>query len=125
MKEHVKRRLQTYIIISFYVIVIALLVNSRIQAYSLAPSYKPLELRNHPIWFIPLVYLYDYFSHAWLCLLFAFSIAGLIYELVPKESITRYIGSSRGYRIRYGAWDSPLPNSMLMHDGSAVRRSPI
>ncbi|MEM2961113.1 MAG: permease, partial [Candidatus Bathyarchaeia archaeon] len=50
------------------------------------------------------VYLYDYFSHAWICLLFAFSTAGLIYELVPKEAITKYMSSSRivGYAMALG-----------------------
>jgi len=104
VKEHIKRSLQTGVIVSFYIIVVGLLVYSRIQAYSLAQSYKPLELRNHPVWLIPLVYLYNYFSHAWICLLFAFSIAGLIYELVPKEAITKYMGSSRvtGYAMALG-----------------------
>jgi len=53
---------------------------------------------------LPLVYLYDYFSHAWICLLFAFSMAGLIYELVPKEILTKHMGSSKvtGYTLALG-----------------------
>ena len=49
---------------------------------------------------IPALYIADYFSHAWICLLFAFSVAGLIYEFVPKETITRYMG--RGKAVGYG-----------------------
>ncbi|MEM3641304.1 MAG: permease, partial [Candidatus Bathyarchaeia archaeon] len=53
---------------------------------------------------IPIVYLYDYFSHGTICLLFAFTVAGLIYEFVPKEVITKYMGSSKalGYGLALG-----------------------
>jgi len=104
MEENVKRRIRAGLILAFIAVVIGLLVWSRIQAYSLAPTYKPLELRAYPPWLIPLVYLYDYFSHAWICLLFAFSMAGIIYELIPKEVLTRYMGSSRvtGYALALG-----------------------
>lgn len=104
MEENVKRRIRAGLILAFIAVVIGLLVWSRIQAYSLAPTYKPLELRAYSPWLIPLVYLYDYFSHAWICLLFAFSMAGLIYELVPKEILTKHMGSSKvtGYTLALG-----------------------
>ncbi|MEM3666806.1 MAG: permease, partial [Candidatus Bathyarchaeia archaeon] len=63
-----------------------------------------IELRGYPLWAIPIVYLYDYFSHGTICLLFAFTVAGLIYEFVPKEAITKYMGSSKavGYGLALG-----------------------
>ncbi|MEM0313018.1 MAG: permease [Candidatus Bathyarchaeia archaeon] len=104
MEEKTKRAIRAGIILAFIVVVVGLLIYSRIQAYSLAPTSTPIELRGYPLWAIPLVYLYDYFSHAWICLLFAFSIAGLIYEFVPKETITKYMGSSKvlGYGLALG-----------------------
>ncbi|MBS7648584.1 MAG: permease [Candidatus Bathyarchaeia archaeon] len=104
MREKTKRAIRAGVILTFIAVIIVLLIYSRIQAYSLAPAYKPLELQAYPVWLIPLVYLYDYFSHAWICLLFAFSAAGLIYEIVPKEAITKYMSSSRimGYIIALG-----------------------
>jgi uncharacterized membrane protein YraQ (UPF0718 family) len=65
---------------------------------------KPADFRGFAIWEIPIAYLIDYFSHGWICLLFAFVTAGLVYEFVPKEVITRYMSSGRvmGYGIALG-----------------------
>jgi len=100
MEEKTKRTIRASIILAFIIVVIGLLIYSRIQAYSLAPTSTPIELRGYPLWAIPIVYLYDYFSHGIICLLFAFSVAGLIYEFVPKEAITKYMGSSKA--LGYG-----------------------
>jgi uncharacterized membrane protein YraQ (UPF0718 family) len=104
MKEKTKRAIRAGIILAFIIVVVGLLIYSRIQAYSLAPTSTPIELRGYPLWTIPLVYLYDYFSHGTICLLFAFTVAGLIYEFVPKEAITKYMGSSKavGYALALG-----------------------
>jgi hypothetical protein len=74
------------------------------MAYSLAPTMKPADFHGLAIWEIPIAYLIDYFSHGWICLLFAFVAAGLIYEFVPKEAITRYMGSGKltGYVLALG-----------------------
>lgn len=65
---------------------------------------KPADFRGLAIWEIPNAYLIDYFSHGWICLLFAFVVAGLVYEFVPKEAIMKYMGSSRvaGYGLALG-----------------------
>jgi uncharacterized membrane protein YraQ (UPF0718 family) len=104
MEEKTKRAIRAGVILIFVIVVIGLLIYSRIQAYSLAPTSTPLELRGYPLWAIPIVYLYDYFSHGTICLLFAFTVAGIIYEFVPKESITKYMGSSKavGYALALG-----------------------
>jgi len=95
MEEKTKRAIRAGMILAFIIVVIGLLIYSRIQAYSLAPTSTPIELRGYPLWAIPLVYLYDYFSHGAICLLFAFTVAGLIYEFIPKEAIIKYMGSSK------------------------------
>jgi uncharacterized membrane protein YraQ (UPF0718 family) len=104
MEEKTKRAIRAGLILAFIIVVVGLLIYSRVQAYSLAPTSTPIQLRGYPLWDIPLVYLYDYFSHAWICLLFAFSVAGLIYEFVPKETITKYLRSSKaaGYGLALG-----------------------
>ncbi|MEM2947862.1 MAG: permease [Candidatus Bathyarchaeia archaeon] len=104
MEEKTKRTIRAGIILAFVAVVIGLLIYSRIQAYSLAPTSTPIELRGYPLWAIPIVYLYDYFSHGTICLLFAFTVAGLIYEFVPKETITKYMGSGKvaGYGLALG-----------------------
>ncbi len=103
MKEKTKA-IRAGVILAFVAVVIGLLIYSRIVAYSMAPQSKPIDLRPLPLWEIPIVYLIDYFSHGTICLLFAFTVAGLIYEFVPKEAITKYMGSSKavGYALALG-----------------------
>lgn len=99
-----KRLIRTAILLTFVLSVFGALVYTRIMAYSLAPTMKPADFHGLPVWYIPIAYLIDYFSHGWICLLFAFLTAGLIYELVPKEAITKYMSGSRatGYCLALG-----------------------
>jgi uncharacterized membrane protein YraQ (UPF0718 family) len=95
------RLLRTGLMLAFIVAVIGALIYSRIKAYSLAPTSTPASLQGLALWQIPLVYLADYFSHGWICLLFAFVAAGLVYEFIPKDVINKYMGSSKvtGYAL--------------------------
>jgi uncharacterized membrane protein YraQ (UPF0718 family) len=88
----------------FIFFTIGYLIYSRIMAYSLAPTMKPADFHGLSIWEIPVAYLVDYFSHGWICLLFAFVAAGLVYVFVPKEVITKYMGGSKvtGYALALG-----------------------
>jgi hypothetical protein len=88
----------------FIFFTIGYLIYSRIMAYSLAPTMKPADFHGLPLWQIPIAYLIDYFSHGWICLLFAFVAAGLVYEFVPKEAITKYMSGSKvtGYGLAIG-----------------------
>ncbi len=90
-----KRTIRTIILVAFIVAVFGGLVYSRIMAYSLAPTMKPADFQGLPIWYIPIAYIVDYFSHAWICLVFAFVAAGLVYELIPKTLITKYMGGNK------------------------------
>ncbi|MEM2336471.1 MAG: permease [Candidatus Bathyarchaeia archaeon] len=106
MEEKTKRAIQTGILLAFFTIVIGLLIYSRVTAKPTKETFKDkldaLGLWETPLAYlaIPALYIADYFSHAWICLLFAFSVAGLIYEFVPKETITKYMG--RGKAVGYG-----------------------
>ncbi|MEM3459235.1 MAG: permease [Candidatus Bathyarchaeia archaeon] len=104
MDEKTVRSIRTAILLLFVFTVIGLLIYSRIMAYSLAPTMKPADFHGLAIWEIPIAYLIDYFSHGWICLLFAFVAAGLVYEFVPKEAITKYMGSGKvaGYGLALG-----------------------
>lgn len=104
MDEKLIRKIRAAILLIFIFTVIGLLIYSRIMAYSLAPTMKPADFHGLAVWEIPVAYLIDYFSHGWICLLFAFVAAGLVYEFVPKEAITRYMGSGKiaGYGLALG-----------------------
>jgi len=98
------RYVRSIIMLIFIFFTIGYLIYSRIMAYSLAPTMKPADFHGLPLWQIPIAYLIDYFSHGWICLLFAFVAAGLVYEFVPKEAITKYMSGSKvtGYGLAIG-----------------------
>ena len=104
MPKEIERKVRTFALLFFIIFVIGLLIYSRIMAFSLAPTMKPADFRGLPIWYIPIAYIMDYFSHGWICLLFAFVVAGLVYEFTPKDAITRYMGSNKltGYALGMG-----------------------
>ncbi|MCS7123896.1 MAG: permease [Candidatus Bathyarchaeota archaeon] len=105
MKEKTKRNIRAGLILAFMFVIMGLMVYSRVTAKPSKEIFKEkldkLGLWESPLVYlaIPALYIADYFSHAWICLLFAFSVAGLIYEFVPKETITRYMG--RGKAVGY------------------------
>ncbi len=98
------RLLRTGVLIAFVCAIIGALIYTRIRAYSLAPTLQPADFSKFTWYEIPFQYLRDYFSHGWICLLFAFAAAGLVYEFTPKEIITKYMSSSKvaGYAIGAG-----------------------
>ena len=108
MNEKTIRAIRTALLLAFIFLVIGLLVYSRIKAYSLAPTMKPEDFSQYAWYEISIYYLWDYFSHAWICLLFAFTAAGLVYEFAPKEAITKHMGSSKVLGYAIGASFAPL-----------------
>lgn len=78
------------------------------MAYSLAPTMKSALFQGLSLSQIPVAYILDYLSHGWLCLLFAFVAAGLVYEFIPKEIITRYMRSSKAMGYALGAAIAPF-----------------
>jgi len=98
------RKIRVALLLLFVFVVVGLLIYSRIMAYSLAPTLEPADFSKYAWYEVPFYYLWDYISHAWICLLFAFTAAGLVYEFTPKEVITKYMGSGKvtGYAIGAG-----------------------
>ena len=98
------KKTRVALLLLFVFIVVGLLIYSRIMAYSLAPTLEPADFSKYAWYEIPFYYLWDYISHAWICLLFAFTAAGLVYEFIPKEVITKYMGSGKvtGYALGAG-----------------------
>jgi len=108
MNKEAIRKIRTVLLLLFVLLVVGYLIYTRIMAYSLAPTLQPTDFSKFSWYEIPFQYLWDYFSHAWICLLFAFTTAGLVYEFMPKEVITRYMGSSKVVGYALGAGLAPL-----------------
>lgn len=107
-KTNNKRLVRTIILLTFVFAVIGALIYTRIKAYSVGPTLPP-EYFSQLNWYeIPFHYLWDYFSHGWICLLFAFTAAGLVYEFMPKEIIINHMSSSKAAGYAIGAGFAPF-----------------
>lgn len=92
MSQKLLRTLRSAVLLIFIIGIIGGLVYSRITAYSLAPTMKPAQFQGLSPLEIPIAYFVDYMSHGWICLLFAFVAAGLVYEFIPKQMVMRHVG---------------------------------
>jgi hypothetical protein len=63
--------------VAFVLFFIVMMARAIIGAYTLTPTSTAEDLRNLPLWQIPLVYIWDYAQHGWVCLGFAFTVSGL------------------------------------------------
>jgi len=98
-------KIRTVFLLLFVFFVVGLLIYSRVVlALSFTPTKTPEDFSKYAWYEVPFYYIWDYISHAWVCLLFAFTAAGLVYEFMPKQIITRYMGSSKvaGYALGAG-----------------------
>ncbi len=95
------RMIKTTLMMGFVVVISGLMIWTRINAYNMAPTMTAIELQGYPLYLIPVVYLWDYISHAWICLGFAFVAAGLLYEFIPKDKVTKHMSSksAKGYLL--------------------------
>jgi len=90
-----KRTLKTALMVGFVLFFIVMMARAIIGAYTLMPKSTAEELRGLPLWQIPLVYMWDYVQHGWLCLGFAFTMAGIFSEFIPREFMLRYMSSRK------------------------------
>lgn len=89
------RVLKTGLMLAFISFFIIMMIRAIIGAYTLTPQSTAEDLRGLPIWMIPLVYIWDYAQHGWLCLGFAFIVSGLFAEFIPQQFMLRYMGSGK------------------------------
>lgn len=108
MNEQVIRKIRTAILLVFVSAVVGYLVYTRIKAYSIAPTLQPGDFSKYNWYEVPFYYLWDYFCHGWICLLFAFTAAGLVYEFIPKDIVTKQMSSSRVASYAIGAGLAPF-----------------
>lgn len=90
-----KRTIKTILMVSFVLFFVIMMARAIIGAYTLTPSSTAEDLRGLPLWQIPLTYLWDYAQHGWLCLGFAFTIAGVFSEFIPRDFMLRYMSSRK------------------------------
>ena len=90
-----KRALKTILMVAFVLFFIIMMARAIIGAYTLTPTSTAEDLRGLPLWQIPLVYIWDYAQHGWICLGFAFTVSGLFAEFIPKSFTMRYMSSGK------------------------------
>lgn len=93
------RAVKSAVMLAFILFFVVMMARAIIGSYTLTPQSTAEDLKGLPLWEIPLVYLWDYIQHGWLCLGFAFSIAGVFSEFLPQSFMLRYMSSGR--RVSY------------------------
>ncbi len=91
-----KRRLaRTVLMAGVILFFIIMMARAIIGAYTLTPTSTAEDLKNLPLWQIPLIYMWDYAQHGWICLGFAFTVSGLFSEFIPQSFMIRYLNSKK------------------------------
>jgi uncharacterized membrane protein YraQ (UPF0718 family) len=81
--------------LGFILFFVVMMIQAIVGKFTLTPTSTAEELKGLPLWQIPLVYLWDYAQHGWLCLGFAFTIAGVFSEFIPQEFMIKYMSSRK------------------------------
>lgn len=89
------RALKSALLLAFIFILVVMMARAIIGSYTLTPQSTAEDLKGLPLWKIPLAYLWDYAQHGWLCLGFAFTIAGVFSEFLPQSFMLRYMSSRK------------------------------
>jgi uncharacterized membrane protein YraQ (UPF0718 family) len=91
-----KRRLaRTVLMAGVILFFIIMMARAIIGAYTLTPTSTAEDLKSLPLWQIPLIYMWDYAQHGWICLGFAFTVSGLFSEFIPQSFMIRYMNSKK------------------------------
>jgi len=90
-----KRAIKSILMIAFVLFFIIMMIRAIVGAYSLTPTSTAEDLQSLPLWEIPLVYMWDYAQHGWVCLGFAFVVSGLFAEFIPKNFMMKYMSCGK------------------------------
>jgi hypothetical protein len=93
--EGLKRAVRTVILLGIVIFFVVMMANAIMRSYALTPQSTKETLSNLPIWKIPLIYIWDYAQHGWLCLGFAFIMSGIFQEFLPQQFMLNYMGSGK------------------------------
>ncbi len=103
-----KQVLKVALMLAFILFFVVMLIRAVVMAYSLTPTSTAEDLQGLPLWQIPLVYIWDYAQHGWVCLGFAFTISGLFAEFIPKSFMLKYMSSGKPIAYVIATMVAPL-----------------
>lgn len=104
----IRRAFKTGLMLVFISFFVIMMVRAIVDAYTLTPQSTSEDLKGLPFWMIPLVYIWDYAQHGWLCLGFAFIVSGLFAEFIPQQFMLRYMGSGKPIAYLIAVLMSPV-----------------
>ena len=103
-----KRALKTVLMLGFVFFFIVMMIRAIIGAYTLTPTSTAEDLKALPLWEIPLVYIWDYAQHGWVCLGFAFTVSGLFAEFIPQSFMLQYMSSRKPISYLVATFIAPV-----------------
>jgi uncharacterized protein len=103
-----KQAFKIALMLAFVLFFIVMMIRAIVGAYSLTPTSTAEDLQGLPLWEIPLVYIWDYAQHGWVCLGFAFTVSGLFAEFIPKSFMLKYMSSGKPIAYVIASLIAPL-----------------
>jgi len=95
MADKMKKYLKVIIPIGLLIFGLLTIVYPKITGSPLMPVFKYHELKEYPLYGIPIVYIFSYATRAWGPLLFAFLLGGFFSVFISKEKMMRYFSSKK------------------------------
>ncbi|MHA1269946.1 MAG: permease [Candidatus Helarchaeota archaeon] len=90
-----KQKITTIVYFSIFAFIIGYFIYGKINLLLSPIPTSVQDYSIYPWYFIPFVYIFDYFVRAWNSLIFAFMLAGIIHEFIPQEYIKKVLGSGK------------------------------
>jgi len=103
-----KKKIYTVFYFVFLAAVVAYFIYSKVQMFRTPPPEEVTDYSQYAWYYIPAIYIVDYFRHAWNSLLIAFLLAGIIYEFIPNKVIKKRLGGGKFYHYLLAAVLAPF-----------------
>jgi uncharacterized membrane protein YraQ (UPF0718 family) len=88
-------RIRSFFLLALIVLILVLFVINRAKLFIAQPPAHGVDYSQYPWYAIPFWYIFNYLKAAWISLLFAFVVGGIIQEFVPQDLIKKYLNSHR------------------------------
>jgi len=88
-------RIRTFFLIGLILAILIIFIGNRVSLFIATPPSHGVDYSQYPWYLIPFYYIVDYLKAAWISLLFAFILGGIIREFVPQEWIKKYLRKNR------------------------------
>lgn len=103
-----KERIRTFFLVGLIGLILVLFIINRINLFIVQPPSHGIDYSQYPWYLIPYWYIVNYLKSAWISLLFAFIMGGIIQEFIPQDWIKKYLQKNKFSSYIIAALMAPL-----------------